>query len=225
MSSVSVLDSQSGLLRSPCDIAAAGGYAASKWVADQLCGSQRLQPQTIGVFRLGLIGWDEHGTNPTDWLNRLLIGCRDLRFAPAAPTATVDLLPRDFACKLVVQLMQSHVATGGLAHWNLINPCNTVRQHDLLTWFCAGINFVPLAQWRVKLREAQAGVGTEASFAGLTLFFDTGLPDDSDDKLSDDTARQLCPQLQWPSIDRHYVDLLTRSLSLSRTSLDRHSCK
>ena len=98
---------------------------------------------------------------------------------------------------------------------------------DIYIYICIYISsiYVPLAQWRVKLREAQAGVGTEASFAGLTLFFDTGLPDDSDDKLSDDTARQLCPQLQWPSIDRHYVDLLTRSLSLSRTSLDRHSCK
>ncbi len=63
----------------------AGGYAQSKWAAEQLvqaCGRQHGLPVTI--IRPGLLTWCEHtgAANPRDWLTRFWRGCLAMKLFP-----------------------------------------------------------------------------------------------------------------------------------------------
>ena len=195
VSSTCVLD-PCGHIRT-AQTACGNGYTASKWVAETFLSANASAHQTLVILRLGMVGWDQHGCNQHDWLTRLISGCIALHCAPDDAHATLDLLPRDFACALAITLLQG--AGRGLQCWHLVNPEHRVLLLSLVRWACPDLEAVPLPTWlsRADAREMRA----------LRLF-SAGLPDDSGVVVEDATTREACPGATWPAIDPEYVQLL-----------------
>jgi len=116
-----------------------GGYAQSKWVAEQLVLRAREQGLRAAVYRLGLLSLNlQTGIGPVnDWLTLALPG---LVNAPADEALAFDLTPVDYAARVMAWLIQQQA--DGVFH--IANP-------------------QPVTQARV----AALGEGRKSAFASL----------------------------------------------------------
>lgn len=84
-----------------------GGYAQSKWVAEQLLLRARERGLAVSIFRLGLLGPNSRtGAGPRqDWLTLALPGLAELTGTLSLrPDLAFDLTPVDYAARALVHL-------------------------------------------------------------------------------------------------------------------------
>ncbi len=172
-------------------VAAASGYALSKWAAERLAAAAAAVGVRVSVSRPALITWSSAtgAANAADWLTRILASCLDLAAVPGPeeagvpeqlqPTPTslrgLDLVPVDAAARQVERLgrwtREGRLPAGdGVATVHVGNPSPGVtglvppdRLLDLLV----------AAQWR---REAPRGLASVPFSAWATEVAAAGAP-------------------------------------------------
>lgn len=95
-----------------------GGYAQTKWVADQMMLQARNKGLPISIYRPGRIsGSSKTGIwNTHDFACRMLKGCIQLGAAPNTK-ARIDLTPVDYISSVVVHILQNEVNIGKNFHF------------------------------------------------------------------------------------------------------------
>jgi thioester reductase-like protein len=98
-----------------------GGYAQSKWVAEQLVRSAAMKGLPICLYRPGMVtGHSQTGiSNPEDLVCRLLESFIQLESAPDIDL-TIDITPVDYVSKAIVHLSLQQESLGKAFH--LVNP-------------------------------------------------------------------------------------------------------
>ena len=98
-----------------------GGYAQSKWVAEQLVTSAGIKGLPICIYRPGMVtGHSQTGiSNPEDLMCRFLRSLIELKSAPDLDVM-LDLTPVDYVSKAIVYLSRQPVSLGKAFH--LVNP-------------------------------------------------------------------------------------------------------
>lgn len=97
-----------------------GGYAQSKWVAEQLVRHAMARGLKATIHRPGrLVADTERGrSNEHDFVTAMLRLCRDVQRIPQLPYATlrVDVTPVDHAARELAQLTRTEASLGGTFH-------------------------------------------------------------------------------------------------------------
>lgn len=132
-----------------------GGYAQTKWVADQLMQKARAIGIPVTIYRPGRISWDtDTGMwQENDALYRFIFGCIQLGYFPDLPV-TVDFNPVNIVSKAITYIASKRECEN--LNYNIVNQ-NQVSVHDLAGFLHQmGINtvIVPYSEWRIKLYEA-----------------------------------------------------------------------
>ena len=98
-----------------------GGYAQSKWVAEQLVLQARDRGLPVSIYRPGSVSGDtETGAcNADELLFRLICSCIKQKQVPPTGDASIGLVPVDYVSGGIVQLLTKYDA-GGIYH--LANP-------------------------------------------------------------------------------------------------------
>lgn len=131
------------------------GYDQSKWVAEGIVRIAQTRDVPVTIYRTGRIG--AHSvtgvSNPSDFFVRLLAACVTLGRAPDVPLVE-NLIPVDFAARLIVQLCDEPTARSRVFH--LMNPHSTNWQAIIESLRRAGyaLDLVPYTQWRESLSAA-----------------------------------------------------------------------
>jgi amino acid adenylation domain-containing protein/thioester reductase-like protein len=112
-----------------------GGYAQSKWVAEQLVMIARSRGIPVCIYRPGLIaGHSQTGVwNTNDFASRVIQSCIQLGSVPDLDT-TVDLVSVDYVSRAIVYLSRQHTSLGKAFHF--ANP-QPVPVNDLVQWLRA----------------------------------------------------------------------------------------
>ncbi len=131
-----------------------GGYARSKWVAENLLWTARDRGIPVAVYRPGrILGHQQTGIcNTRDRLSLMLRGCLYLGCAPAVQTL-VDMTPVDYISQAIVHLSLRPTSWGQAFH--LCNPqpmawCDLVQQIQALGY---PLRLVSYEQWQQTLAE------------------------------------------------------------------------
>ncbi|MBL8683046.1 MAG: thioester reductase domain-containing protein [Myxococcales bacterium] len=152
----------------PLDSAArAGGYAASKWVAEHLARRARAEGAPVCVHRPGLItGHSARGLgNPTDFVHRYLAACRRYRVALDHP-ATLDMTPVDFVADAIVAALVEPSSAGRVLHL-----CNVERS---MTFTALGRSLAALGPCELVDYESfrgRAALDRDSPLRPLAAFF------------------------------------------------------
>ncbi|CAM9615782.1 unnamed protein product [Chrysoparadoxa australica] len=131
-----------------------GGYAQSKWVAEQMCMEAKGRGLPVGLLRPGTMGpSSETGIwNEADFIYLILKACLEVKAAPRDVNWVVDLTPVDYAAAAIVEtaVLQPTKVLGRAFH--LQNPHPLVPFTDLVGWVAdaSGVDLarLPLGEWR-----------------------------------------------------------------------------
>ncbi|MEH2243340.1 amino acid adenylation domain-containing protein [Nostoc sp.] len=109
-----------------------GGYAQTKWVAEQLIIAARERGIPTSIYRLGRVsGHSKTGVcNPSDRLYRMIKGFIQLGSVPDMET-TIDMTPVDFVSQAIVSLAHQKKSLGKVFH--IYNP-QPSSLTELLNW-------------------------------------------------------------------------------------------
>lgn len=112
-----------------------GGYAQSKWVAEQLVMIARSRGLPVCIYRPGLITGDSQTGvwNTNDFASRVIQSCIQLGSVPDLDT-TVDLVSVDYVSRAITYLSRQNTSLGKAFH--LANP-QPVRANDVVQWLRA----------------------------------------------------------------------------------------
>jgi amino acid adenylation domain-containing protein/thioester reductase-like protein len=129
-----------------------GGYAQSKWVAEQLVMIARSRGLPVCIYRPGLItGHSQTGVwNTNDFAFSVIRSCIQLGSVPDLGT-TIDLIPVDYVSRAIIYLSRQSTALGKAFH--LANP-QPVWVNDLVQWLRAcgyPLRQMPYEQWHAAL--------------------------------------------------------------------------
>ncbi len=141
-----------------------GGYAQTKWVAEQLVtaagdrcwdGAQGDRTIPTCIYRLGRVsGHSQTGVcNTNDRLYRMIKGFIQLGCAPDAD-ATVDMTPVDYVSRAIVHLSRQKTSLNRVFH--ICNP-HPIHVSELVNWirsFGYPLQQTSNAQWQAKLLDA-----------------------------------------------------------------------
>jgi amino acid adenylation domain-containing protein/thioester reductase-like protein len=134
----------------------AGGYAQSKWVAEQLVTSAALKGLPLCIYRPGMVtGHSQTGrSNPEDLMGRLVRSFIQLESAPDLDWK-LDMTPVDYVSKAIVHISRQQASLGRAFH--LVNPQPTPLSQviELLTSFGHRIEPVSFEQWKTLLNNRQ----------------------------------------------------------------------
>lgn len=137
-----------------------GGYAQTKWVADQLVARARsLHGIPTAIYRPGyIVGDTQRGVwNADDFLVRMLKGCVQMKSIPQVPPGyTLNLAPVDYVARAVVHLACDRGAQGA---FHLSNPVEWSWSEMLRSLPAMGyaVDALEYDAWRLRvLEEAQA---------------------------------------------------------------------
>lgn len=131
-----------------------GGYAQSKWIAEQLVNLAAARGLPTCIYRPGMVtGQSQNGiANPKDLMSRFLAGMIQLQTAPQLELA-IDMTPVDYLSQAIVYLSRQAESQGKAFH--LVNP-NPLTLNNLvheLRQFGYSINQVPYQQWQTILNK------------------------------------------------------------------------
>ncbi|ELR97037.1 thioester reductase domain-containing protein [Gloeocapsa sp. PCC 73106] len=202
-----------------------GGYARSKWVAEQLVTQAQKRGLPVNIYRLGPIsGHSKTGVfNGNDFLYRLIIGCTQLGSAPEGERI-LDILPVDYASEAIACLSQKPELLNQTFH--LIHPqpvSSTVLFEELRAWGYR-IERIPYDKWYAKLLNIAQGSSQHTLYPLVSLFSPGSVPESDEKPLmlkfdSQNTEKGLSESdLNCPSLDcslfKTYLSYLVRSGSL-----------
>ncbi|HEV7683494.1 MAG TPA: amino acid adenylation domain-containing protein [Pyrinomonadaceae bacterium] len=142
-----------------------GGYARSKWVAEQLVLAARSRGLSVSIFRPGLIsGHSQTGiSNPGDFICRMVQGCIGLGSVPDVNT-NVEMAPVDYVSRAIIYLSRRkdlqrqvfHLANPRPAHWRVLVDSVIAAGYEL--------ERVSYDEWQARL------LALGSLLAGNTLF-------------------------------------------------------
>ncbi|MBW4483051.1 MAG: amino acid adenylation domain-containing protein [Tildeniella torsiva UHER 1998/13D] len=162
-----------------------GGYARSKWVAENLLWSASDRGVPVAVYRPGrILGHQQTGIcNTRDRLSLMLRGCLYLGCAPAVETL-VDMTPVDYISQAIVQLSLRPTPWGQAFH--LCNPqpvawCDLVQQIQALGYPLQLVSYEQWQQtladrWRSHLQTLSDTVQDHPLYPLMILFADAADP-------------------------------------------------
>ena len=129
-----------------------GGYAQSKWVAEQLVALARSRGIPVTVYRPGTIaGHSDSGIFSSDsYLNNLIRGCIELGSAPDVD-ASVDMVPVDYVARAIVALSQRPESLSKVFHLANPHPIPMNGLIDFMQTFGYNVRRVPYESWKAEL--------------------------------------------------------------------------
>lgn len=140
-----------------------GGYAQSKWVAEQLVTSAAIKGLPICIYKPGMVtGHSQTGiSNPEDLMCRLLRSFIELESAPDLDWM-LDMTPVDYVSKAIVHISRQQESLGTAFH--LVNPQPTplARIVELLTSLGHRLEQVSYEQWKTILSDRRNALSTLA---------------------------------------------------------------
>jgi thioester reductase-like protein len=147
-----------------------GGYAQSKWVAEQLALQASRRGLPVSVYRPGLVtGHSQTGRGSTDDMLALLVkGCIQLGALPQVDTL-VDMTPVDYVSRALVQLSRQPGAAGQIYH--LANPAPAAWP-EVAGWirdYGFPLEPLPYEAWRARLEGPDGPRSDNALFPLLPL--------------------------------------------------------
>jgi thioester reductase-like protein len=199
------------MLPNAADVKHAGGYSASKWVAEKLLDQSRVAGLEVSTLRLGMVSWNSTlgVPNRQDWFYRLMLGIWALGSAPkSAQYARINLIPVEIITKIVSSFtFQRDTA---VSHLNLVNNALTsledvlnalvqvesAQKSSQLPSLTADNWVSPFGNWRslidkaISASRSRRDTITEKILSPL-LLFRSGLPDDKKENYQLDTLRGL----------------------------------
>jgi amino acid adenylation domain-containing protein/thioester reductase-like protein len=147
-----------------------GGYAQSKWVAEQLVLAAGVRGIPVAVYRPGLVSGDSRSGawNTDDMMTTLARASLAIGRVPDLDIR-VDVVPVDYVSRAIITLSLLSASIGGTFHLSNPRPMN---YEDLLDWMeTQGIMLekVPFAEWRQRLGELMVDLGGDevSAFAPL----------------------------------------------------------
>jgi amino acid adenylation domain-containing protein/thioester reductase-like protein len=130
----------------------AGGYAQSKWVAEQMVTLAGARGLPVSIYRPGMItGHSQTGiSNTQDLMCRWIKGLVELKSAPDLDLM-IDMTPVDYVSRAIVYLSLRSQSYGKAFH--LVNPQPLPLQTliDQIRQWGYAIEFVPYDQWQAIL--------------------------------------------------------------------------
>ena len=140
-----------------------GGYAQSKWVAEQLVTSAAIKGLPLCIYRPGMVtGHSQTGiSNPEDLMCRLLRSFIQLESAPDLDWM-LDMTPVDYVSKAIVHISRQQESLGTAFH--LVNPQPIPLSQIVgqLISFGHPIKQVSFEQWKASLNNRQNALSTLA---------------------------------------------------------------
>lgn len=129
-----------------------GGYAQTKWVAEQLAMTARDRGLPVNIYRLGRVaGHSQTGVcNPNDRLYRMLKGFIQLGVAPQINVA-IDMTPVDYVSKAIIYLSGQKEFVSQVFHICNPHPINVGELLKIIKSYGYSIDSVPFAQWQTEL--------------------------------------------------------------------------
>ncbi|TDQ54293.1 non-ribosomal peptide synthetase [Actinorugispora endophytica] len=157
--------------RVPAGAVLPGGYAASKWVGEELLRAAAGRGLPVTVHRPGRIGGHSAtgagGTDDTLWhLVRAMLVLRAVPESVHAPSAAVDLVPVDHVARMVVHLSLRPGSVGLTHHLTCPEPVPFTALTDALRRAGHDLAVLPDREWAALLRDAPGrapGAGLEAA--------------------------------------------------------------
>ncbi|MGJ3251031.1 MAG: amino acid adenylation domain-containing protein [Elainellaceae cyanobacterium] len=141
-----------------------GGYAQSKWVAEQLVSQAGQAGLPVCIYRLGMISGNQHTgiCNVGDLLCRLLKSFIELKAAPQIDL-NLDMTPVDYVSQATVHLSRQLTSFGQSFH--LVNPTPVPLDQILQQMNNLGyaIKRVPYERWEVMIQETRNALGPLAT--------------------------------------------------------------
>ncbi|MGJ3248939.1 MAG: amino acid adenylation domain-containing protein [Elainellaceae cyanobacterium] len=147
-----------------------GGYAQSKWVAEQLVSQAGEAGLPICIYRLGMISGSQHSgiCNTEDVLCRLLKSFIDLKAAPQIDL-NLDMTPVDYVSQATVYLSRQPTSFGQSFH--LVNPkpiaLNQILQQ--INNLGYAVKRVPYEQWEIMIQETRNALSPLATLITTPL--------------------------------------------------------
>ncbi|GFE67435.1 thioester reductase domain-containing protein [Chroococcus sp. FPU101] len=210
-----------------------GGYAQSKWVAEQLVRLAQKRGLPVSIYRLGPISGDSQTGvfNTNDFLYRLMMGYIQLGSAPFGERM-LDIIPVDYAGSAIVYLSQKPESLNQAFH--LIHPhpvSSDVLFEELCTWGFS-IERIPYEQWYAKLLEIAQDSPDHVLYPLVSLFSPETLEETTKPSLTlkfdyQNTEQGLANSaINCPLIDRSlfntYLSYLIRSGFLNTPKTSNH---
>ena len=190
------------------------GYAASKWVAEQLVWQAKKRGLPATIHRSGIIaGHSRTGFwNPSELIPTAIKGCIQLGIAPALDIGIL-MTPVDFVARAVVA--SSHSGLSSAAFHPVADQALKLSQITAWLRNCGhNIENVPYDEWRAHLREVLAS-GQENALAPVSSLFlepiaggsDLTIPELlSESRRPNYTNRQAAAALGWEEMSLATID-------------------
>jgi len=130
-----------------------GGYAQSKWVAEQLVTQAAERGLPVCIYRPGMVsGHSKSGyTNTKDLVSRFIKSLVDLQQGPDADLM-IDMTPVDYVSKTIVSLSLQSQSLGKTFHILNPKPISLGEMVNTLNEFGSTIRQIPYSQWQAKLK-------------------------------------------------------------------------
>lgn len=131
-----------------------GGYAQSKWIAEQLVKRAAERGLPVCIYRPGMVtGHSESGhSNTADMFCRFVKSIIQLQQAPDLDLM-LDMTPVDYATRAIVQLSLQPEQLGQTFHLVNPNPIHLSQLVDVLRTRGYLIRQVPYLQWQATLKQ------------------------------------------------------------------------
>ncbi|MEL6157718.1 MAG: amino acid adenylation domain-containing protein [Cyanobacteria bacterium J06554_11] len=130
-----------------------GGYAQSKWIAEQMVMEASRNGLPVCIYRPGMVtGHSKTGySNTSDILCRLLKSLTELKQAPSMDLA-IDMTPVDYVSQAIVRLSLNPSSLGKTFH--VVNPQAMPFPQIVATLneFGCQIQSVPYSEWEANLK-------------------------------------------------------------------------
>ncbi|MEL6604843.1 MAG: amino acid adenylation domain-containing protein [Cyanobacteria bacterium J06614_10] len=130
-----------------------GGYAQSKWIAEQMVMEAGKNGLPVCIYRPGMVtGHSKTGhSNTSDILCRLLKSLTELRQAPSMDLA-IDMTPVDYVSQAIVRLSLKPSSIGKAFHVVNPQPMPFSKIVETLNEFGCQLQSVPYAEWEANLK-------------------------------------------------------------------------
>lgn len=148
-----------------------GGYAQSKWVAEQLVKAAATRGLPAVIYRPATIaGHSQTGVwNNDDLLCRLIKGCIQIGQAPQE-AHWFNFVPVDYASRAIVHLSRRPELLGQTFHINQPQPLSSTAFIDWIKAYGYALERVPYHQWRQAIHKAVEHSSNHALSPLLPMF-------------------------------------------------------
>jgi amino acid adenylation domain-containing protein/thioester reductase-like protein len=138
-----------------------GGYAQSKWVAEQLVTIARTRGLPVTIYRPGRVtGQSQTGVwNPNDLLCQIIKGWIQLESVPDREIEReLDLTPVDYVSKAIVHLSRQKDSTGQSFHLSNPQPLPVQKLVEWMRAYGYPLRSVSVEQWQQEIAQFAAAV-------------------------------------------------------------------